>query len=221
MLSSVLGILVLLESPKFIGYADKAQVTQIKNDVKVGEEEISKHLLEHGNLDDLGVYTVPGGTKLYDKRGKVVTGIEGRLVDITNLVDSELNGTFLSDPKGKVYYVDNKNPEEWHYYGESEIWKGRETVISKIGHITPRRVFFFDGHKGKDGVLENTGISIQINSDDDGNYEENLKSGMALTNENVSYGTYLWNKNEGSRTNRTLNWILYVWRRTKWRLLRN
>lgn len=187
---AILGILVLLAIPKFIGYADKAQVTQIKNDVKVGEEEISKHILEYGNLDDFGIYTIPDGTKVYDKRGEITNKIEGELVDITDIVDSNLNGIFLSDKEGKVYYVDKKKLEEWHYYGQSEIWKGRETILSQIGHITPKRVSFYDGHKGKDGVLENTGITIQINADDYGNYEENFKSGMAGIGENLSYGTY-------------------------------
>jgi prepilin-type N-terminal cleavage/methylation domain-containing protein len=113
---AIIGILVMLAAPRFIGFVEKAEVARIQNDLKVMEGKIAE---EYINSD----YKFDGDIAKADMVGdKTVYGTEG-IVDISEIEDvsykvvepglvedsgTKLNGDFYVDAEGKVYYVDNK-----------------------------------------------------------------------------------------------------------------
>ena len=57
---AILGILVLLAAPKFLGYTEQAKLAQIKNDVAAHEKQVSLELLEDPSYLDEHDYDGPG-----------------------------------------------------------------------------------------------------------------------------------------------------------------
>lgn len=80
---AVLGILVLLAAPKFLGYAESAKVAQIKNDIKVHESLIHARLAEDIQYENVidewrqvessELEEAAKESKVFDKRGLMST----------------------------------------------------------------------------------------------------------------------------------------------------
>ena len=124
---AIVGVLVLLATPSFLGNAEKAKLAQIKNDTKVYEGILAKERLEAEEDLDEDEYFSKYGYELMDKEelsqaikvGKVYT-TGGKFTgnyDFFNEVyrlpsdfgDSKLEGDFIySEDLKKVLYVDKK-----------------------------------------------------------------------------------------------------------------
>lgn len=48
----ILGILVLLAMPKFMGYVEKARLANIQHDIKVAENKVEEYLIKYNKLPD-------------------------------------------------------------------------------------------------------------------------------------------------------------------------
>lgn len=120
---AVLGILVLLAAPKFLGYLEKSEITNIQNDTKVVENLVTvkmstdKYVKESEPVAVNSLLDLAYEGKLFDLKGKV-TNIDGAgkketysKVSDGVLKDSgtKLDGTFYLGSGGTVYY-ENKNP---------------------------------------------------------------------------------------------------------------
>lgn len=133
---AVLGILVLLATPKFIGYVEDAKVAQIKNDVKAYESAYTVLKLE----DEVSNYMDYSNSKMYEVHFKknydnelknrqgqdnfwTLDGLYNEEFDLNQNyyvlnesyfitqekgVKSKLDGTFFIDEKGIVYYSKDK-----------------------------------------------------------------------------------------------------------------
>lgn len=117
---AVLGILVLLAAPKFLGYTSDAKLSQIKADVKTYETVLAAELV---NNDEFAKdWTKIEGSKLQEHRdnGKIFdeTGaikptysFGGEYYSIPedlNLIKTDLKGDFFLGEDGNVYYFDDK-----------------------------------------------------------------------------------------------------------------
>ena len=61
---AILGILVLLAAPRFLGYTEQAKLAQIKNDVAAHEKQVSLELLEDSSYLDEHDYDGPNTCNL-------------------------------------------------------------------------------------------------------------------------------------------------------------
>jgi prepilin-type N-terminal cleavage/methylation domain-containing protein len=113
---AIIGILVMLAAPRFIGFVEKAELARIQNDVKVMEGKIAE---EYINSDykfdgDIAKADMVGDKTVYDTEGIVdiseIEDVSYKVVEPGLVEDSgtKLDGEFYADAKGKVYYVDNK-----------------------------------------------------------------------------------------------------------------
>lgn len=111
---AVLAILVLLATPKFIGYTETAKITQIKNDIKAYEGFTTLSKLEEENITSEWNVLLPRERdslegKVYDKRGEVSLPNEILyIIPETKDVKSNLEGTFLTNENNNVYYSTEK-----------------------------------------------------------------------------------------------------------------
>lgn len=119
---AVLGILVLLAAPKFLGYVEEARVAHIKNDVKAYESAVTAEQVKDESYGEYYVYnyfktflTVEEIDELnesedlvYDKTGLYEgADFEGEIYIIhknIGSVNSKLDGTFLYDLENDEYY---------------------------------------------------------------------------------------------------------------------
>lgn len=113
---AVLGILVLLAAPKFLGYVEEAKLAQIKNDSKAHESFIE---VKRVNKDDyykgwrpVSPETLKGQIKsknLYNKTGLLTN--QNEISEDTlyyeipkKTVNTKLKGKFIYSEEGTVYY---------------------------------------------------------------------------------------------------------------------
>lgn len=184
---TILGMLVLLAGPKLLGYIQKAEVANITHDVKVSEDALMVYLLEENNkIEDFDSAETPENSEVYDKKGVYTESIGGNLYDVTGNIKSNLEGSFLANESGKVYYVKEGIESNWHYYVEDELYKGAERNIG-AGRISPDNTYFYRGYNGIDGVEGNTGIALVINANAPDT--DNI-TGMAGTKAMESFGAY-------------------------------
>lgn len=116
---AVIAILVLLAAPKFLGYTQRAQETQIRNDVKVVENMTDEYLMRMDILPDNGAEKSKDELRalnIYDTKGRVSSTdiIEDgpyKLIGevILNQANTKLTGRFYGNDKGKVYYESLKD----------------------------------------------------------------------------------------------------------------
>lgn len=144
---AVLGILVLLAAPKFIGYTEQARMAHIKNDIKAHESQASAKLTENPEeylewlvLDDTEVEGMNLSGKVYDKRGSVRSDLMGTNHVIRfKEVNTKLKGTFIwmAHYDEVVYYediVDGKIPtpsiptDESKFEWVESSWNGYNAV---------------------------------------------------------------------------------------------
>ena len=138
---AVLGILVLIGVPRFMGHIEKAELTKIQHDVKVAENKMAEVLSDDNDfvswadsekdLDEL----LPNN-QLYEKQG-IAKNVEliqpvndeeqsGYKIIPENIIKktgTKLKGPFYSNKLGKVYYenpIKNGSVEE----GDTEVQKG-------------------------------------------------------------------------------------------------
>ena len=119
---AILGILVLIAAPKFLGYNEKAHVAHIKADVKILESEIDAKSLglpdlskDWKTMNSTKMENLVKKGKVYDKKGKVT---QDRYVNQKYLgveydelsFKSNLTGEFVFAEDEKVYYIDSFDP---------------------------------------------------------------------------------------------------------------
>lgn len=96
---AVIGVLVLLAAPKFIGYTREAKITQGTHDAKVIESSIDQHLFMHETIDEF--LKNPSATDVLN-----TIAAQGALVSAKGIVDSVPDGDYyelsLSDIKNKL-----------------------------------------------------------------------------------------------------------------------
>ena len=117
---AIIAILVLIASPRILGYTKDAKLTQIKNDIKAYETAIASEVLDNDkffdnlkvvNNEDINKYAEEGN--LFNKKGVINSeSIIGSLFEVDGSkfkVDSKLKGQFFTNEKGLVFYYENKS----------------------------------------------------------------------------------------------------------------
>lgn len=114
---SIIGILVLLSTPKFLFYIDKASISHIKNDTRVAENLMDKILIETNeipndwnNISLIKLNKLSFENNLFNKKGLVYSLDNNKYKIIPknylkNKINTKLNGTFITDNDGYVYYT--------------------------------------------------------------------------------------------------------------------
>lgn len=117
---AVLGILVLLAAPKFLGYTNDAKIAQIKADIKTYETALAAELVDDDKfskdwteVDESTLEKHKDDEKLFSKKGLVDSTyqFDGDYVEIPNdigLIKTDLKGDFFLGEGGEVYYYDEK-----------------------------------------------------------------------------------------------------------------
>ncbi|WP_353096125.1 BspA family leucine-rich repeat surface protein [Tissierella praeacuta] len=131
---AIIGVLVLIATPKILNYTVEAREARIKHDIKVAENEVEIYLIKNEALPNSWSYVdgnileqAKSDGKLYDRNGLVTDEIEGafniftipvyadevfgrQYKEISNdFIDSKEKGKFyVSEVNSKVYYVDVK-----------------------------------------------------------------------------------------------------------------
>lgn len=114
---AVIGILVLLAAPKFLGYTQEAKLSQIKNDVKTNENLVTIELVSNEkfmdgwtNVEKTELEGYRDSKSLYDTKGVVkdTYAFGGEYYEIpSNTTKSKLKGKFFIDKEGKAFYYQN------------------------------------------------------------------------------------------------------------------
>ncbi|MCC5890935.1 MAG: leucine-rich repeat protein, partial [Alkalibacterium sp.] len=114
---AIIGILVLLAMPRFVGQTRQARLTQIIHDIVRAETKVDEYLVRHESLDgwtsivssmELNEWADDG--ELYNREGvvdsDVTSGDYNKLPQdfVKRTVNSALDGAFYSDQEGNVYY---------------------------------------------------------------------------------------------------------------------
>lgn len=114
---AVVGILVLLGAPRFVGTVEKARETQIKNDVKAVESVIIDQLSKENRFPWESPITHEelvdklDEVSLYDKTGALSADIiKGDYIEIPppyaeEMTGSKLDGVFYADYEGGILYL--------------------------------------------------------------------------------------------------------------------
>lgn len=140
---AIVGILVLLATPRFIGHTQNAEIRRIQHDVKVMEQKIGAELINNGdefnswedNSKDFN--QLIEDNKLFEKEGvaEEIEPTDGPYKVIPekykDKIKTKLKGTFYANSDGKVYYEHEKplvgiptipgKPEKEPGYSDEEI----------------------------------------------------------------------------------------------------
>ena len=118
---AIIGILVLLAAPRFLGYTQNAQLVRIRHDVKTAENYADEILIVNDNklpqhwtsVGDNQLNQFANEGKLYDITGIIVDENEIEEGEYFLIKDngfkSRLKGNFYTNIGGKVYYEDIKS----------------------------------------------------------------------------------------------------------------
>ena len=116
---AILGILVLLAAPRFLGYSEQARLAQIKNDIKVHETFIDSKLVLDSKFtetwDEISksdLESFKNENSIYNKRGLLKSNHEFNSEKYLIIpkkskgvnVNTKLPGKFILDSDGDVYY---------------------------------------------------------------------------------------------------------------------
>lgn len=128
---AILGILVLIATPKFFGYINKATIAGIESDIKSYEVDIASKEIESDDIskdwNNVDIGAAEGN--LYSTKGKIgKQEIKENLVLINDKdldVKSNLKGSFLYANSGSVYYYDGniENIKEIDAYKADDVYK--------------------------------------------------------------------------------------------------
>lgn len=113
---AVLGFLVALAVPKFIGYTQKAEVKRIQSDTRAIGTLVDAHLVTGEKLEgvetlqDTELQNYINEGRLYDLKGQAANVKPGEytLLGDNFTSDSKLEGQFYANDMGDIYYVHNK-----------------------------------------------------------------------------------------------------------------
>lgn len=116
---AVLGILVLVAAPKFLGHTEDAKLAQIKNDIKSYESQAIIKLAinpslqsEWTSLTAEEMEEINNSNKAIDKKGNIVDNLVGGKNYVLDFdeVNSKLKGQFIWTSNDKlIYYDENSN----------------------------------------------------------------------------------------------------------------
>lgn len=111
---AVIGILILLAAPKFLGYTKEAKLAQIKNDVRAHEDFIVAQLVTDNefiaswvSIEPDTLETLRDNNSLLDKKGFVEGDyvLDGEYYSVPEgLINTKLKGDFYLASGGKIYY---------------------------------------------------------------------------------------------------------------------
>ena len=114
---AIVGILVLLGMPRFIGHTERAKLTRIQHDVRVMEQEVGTVFVSNGDEfnswedSSKGLNQLAQDNKLFDREGPAAKNgepIDGSYKAIPekykDKINTKLKGTFYANSGGKVYY---------------------------------------------------------------------------------------------------------------------
>lgn len=164
----ILGILVLLAAPKFLGYTEKSKVVQIQNDIRVHEDVIQaerivndKFIEEWLVVDKQTMEDYRGSGGLFDKKKSLDNDYQFNDVYYKipeGLVNTKLEGKFFLAKGGKVFYYDDNKiiPEESNNIMTKNFVTDEETNQEQI--VT----------YNLEGLLANEDINIKLKN---GKYE--------------------------------------------------
>ena len=155
---AILGILVLLAAPRFLGYSEHARLAQIKNDIKVHETFIDSKLILDSKFteswDEISksdLESFKNENSIYDKRGLLKSNhqfdsekyliIPKKSKGVN--VNTKLPGKFILDPDGDVYYQGaggiNKKPSPDTDIPIADVgcfnWEEAESSATVVGYI--------------------------------------------------------------------------------------
>ena len=153
---AILGLLVLLATPKFLGYIENANETHLKNDIKAYETQLELDRIMDGVVDE-EKYLADSGWKtlkkseidsyidsgsLYDKNGLVsnkskVENDEYYVIE-KKLVNSSLydKGSFITTKDGLVYF----NSENVLGKEDPEIAENYQWILEPTGYTATNEV---------------------------------------------------------------------------------
>ena len=126
---AVIGILVLLAVPRFIGHSQRAELARIQHDVKMMEREMGAELInKDDDFNDWGnniknLNQLVQDDELFEKEGvaEAVDPIDETYKVIPkeykDKINTKLKGTFYANSAGKVYYEHGDGLE----YSDEEI----------------------------------------------------------------------------------------------------
>jgi len=105
---AIIGVLVLLAMPKFMGYTEKARLTEIKSDIKQIENASERYYIDKEDwprLSDISYTSVQINAfaqEITDKTGQVVIlDPSGKYYDI----DYSKLQTYVQKPKNDIHYI--------------------------------------------------------------------------------------------------------------------
>jgi len=131
---AIIGILVLLAMPKFMGYTEKARLTQFKADTKQLENASERYYIDKNDWPRLSdtPYTadqVTGfATKIKDKTGQIVTlDASGSYYDISY----DKLQPYVQKPKNNIDYI-IQNPVGEIFYLEGLTTTGQGRLASPL-----------------------------------------------------------------------------------------
>lgn len=87
-------------------------------------------MLDNKKIDSHPIAEIESESSFYDTKGLKIETVGGVLYDVTGIVKSKLDGKFVANSEGEVYYVAT-DPKKygWHYYTENELYKGNTRLI--------------------------------------------------------------------------------------------
>lgn len=167
---AVLGILVLLAAPRFLGYTSDSKLAQIKADIKSYETAVGAELVyddeftsDWKKIDKDVLETHRDSNSLFYIEGLVGKDYEFNedyLLIEDNLIKTKLDGDFYLGTGGEIYYYENglkvKNQEEKEDNNGVVISPGTETP--KVEESTP-----VEPEKEKEKVYEATAADFKWN----------------------------------------------------------
>lgn len=121
---AVIGILVLLAAPKFMGFTQRAKETQIIHDVKVAENAVTEHLVKNNELPSTWKNVATDELNLFATEGKVYSreGLSSEVEDeelykqvdaqfLSQRINTDLKGKFYTNKEGTVYFISSKDAQ--------------------------------------------------------------------------------------------------------------
>jgi len=115
---AIIGILVLLAAPRFLGQTQEAKETKILNDVKVAEAKVGEYLIDHEGVtadwtpvDAVLVKSLADERRLYNREGLLVedVGTDSLYAVPESFVEkdirSNLDGAFYTNDDGDIFFV--------------------------------------------------------------------------------------------------------------------
>ena len=154
---AILGIIILIAVPKFLGYTEKAKIAHIKNDVKVAEVIMSEYSMNKKGFPDewpdvsvAKLRDIASNSKLYDVTGYTSEVPDGNYkeIDINYLkthMKTHLGGKFYVNEDAKVFY-ENKKPSKIEQKEDLFDREVEETVVDSdeinvLGYNFPNGIY--------------------------------------------------------------------------------